>query len=75
MTKEELLKKLYYDLRNPVAYAEKFKLLEEAKKHDSYMSVEDVEERLKSQLSYTLYKSRLLNFKIKPVVVHQIDEQ
>ena len=48
MTKEELLKKLYYDLRNPVAYAEKFKLLEEAKKHDSYMSVEDVEDWLKS---------------------------
>ena len=48
MTKEELLKKLYHDLKNPVAYAEKFKLLQEAKKHDSYMSVEDVEDWLKS---------------------------
>ena len=33
MTKEELLKKIYYDLKSPVAYARKSKLLQEAGNH------------------------------------------
>ena len=49
MTKEELLKKIYYDLKNPAAYAEKSKLLKKAKEHESNISIEDVEEWLKSQ--------------------------
>ena len=56
MTKEELLKKLYYDFKNPAAYAGKSKLLQEAKKYDANVSIEDVEERLKSQLAYTFNK-------------------
>ena len=75
ITKEELLKKLYYDLKNPAAYPGKSKLLQEAKKHDTNISIEDVEERSKSQLTYTLHKPIRLNFKTRPVVVHQIDKQ
>ena len=75
MTKEELLKKLYYDLKNPAAYAGKSKLLKEAKTHDSNISIVHVEEWLTSQLAYTLHKPICLNFKTRPVVVHQIDEQ
>ena len=75
MTKEELLKKLYHDLKNPATYAGKSKLLQEAKKHDTNISTEDVEQWSKSQLAYTLHKPMGLNFKTKPVVVHQIDEQ
>ena len=75
MNKEELLKKLYYDLKNPAGYAGKSKLLQEAKKHDTNMSIEDVEEWLKPQLAYTLHKPIRLNFKTRPVVVHQIVEQ
>ena len=75
VNKEELLKKLYYDLKNPAAYAGKFKLLQEAKKHDANISIGDVEQWLKSQLAYTLIKPIRLNFKTRPVVVHQIDEQ
>ena len=77
MTKEELLKKLYYDLKNPAAYVgkSKSKLPQEAKKHDSNISIEDVEEWLKSQLAYTLHKPICLNFKTRSVVVHQRDEQ
>ena len=33
MNKEELLKKLYFDLKNAAAYAGKSKLLQEAGKH------------------------------------------
>ena len=33
MTKEELLKNLYYDLKNSPAYAEKSKLLQEMGNH------------------------------------------
>ena len=75
VNKEELLKKLYYDLKNPAAYAGKFKLLQEAKKHDANISIGDVEQWLKSQLAYTLIKPIRLNFKTRPVVVYQIDEQ
>ena len=62
MTKEELLKKLYYDLK--LYYAKKSKLLQETKKHDSNISTEDVGESLKLQLAYTLHKPIRLNFKM-----------
>ena len=42
MTNEGLLKKLYYDLKNPAAYGGKYKLLQKTKKHDSNISIEDV---------------------------------
>ena len=75
MTKEELLKKLYYDLKNQATYAVKSKLLQEAKTHDTNILIEDVEQWLKSQLAYALHKPIRLNFKTRPVVLHQIDEQ
>ena len=56
-------------------YAEKSNLLQEAKKHDSNISREDVEEWLKLQLAYTLHKPIRLNFETRPVVTHQKDEQ
>ena len=66
MNKKELVKKLYYDLKNPVAYAGKSKLLQEAKKRGSLyinrISIEDAEEWLKSQLAYTLHKLIRFNF-------------
>ena len=48
MTKGQLLKKLFNDLKNPAAYSGKSKLLKEAKKHDSNISIEDTEGWLKS---------------------------
>ena len=75
MTKEELLKKIYYDLKSPVAYAKKSKLIQEAKKHDSNISIEDVGESLKLQLAYTLHKPIYLSFKTRTVVAHQKDKQ
>ena len=45
MTKEELLKKLYYDLKNPATFTGKSKLLQEVKKIDSNISIENVAER------------------------------
>ena len=70
MTKGELLKKLYYDRKNPAPYAGKSKLLEEAKKDDTNISIEYAEEWLKLQLAHTLHKTIRLNFKTRPVVVH-----
>ena len=40
---EELLKKLYYYLKNAAAFAGKSKLLQEAKKNGSNISIEDAE--------------------------------
>ena len=48
ITNEGLLKKLYYDLKNPAAYGGKYKRLQKTKKHDSNILIEDVEEWLKS---------------------------
>ena len=73
LTKEELLKKIYYDLKNPAAYAGKSKLFQEAKKHDWNISIENVEEWLKSKFVYTSTDTSQL--KMRPVVVRQIDEQ
>ena len=39
------------------------------------MSIEGVEECLKSQSAYTLHKPAGLNFKTRLVLAHQIDEQ
>ena len=75
MTKGQLLKKLFNDLKNPAAYSGKSKLLQEAKKHDSNISIEDAEGWLKSQLAYALHKPLRRNFKTRPGGVHQIDEQ
>ena len=73
MTREELLKKLYYALKNPAAYAGKSKLFKEVKKHDSNIPIKDVEELLKSQLPYILHKLIRLNFSSGPVMVYRID--
>ena len=70
MTKEELLKKLYYALKNPAAYAGKSKLFKEVKKHDSNIPIKDVEELLKFQLPYILHKLIRLNFSSGPVMVN-----
>ena len=75
MTEEELLKKLYCDLKSQDAYAGRSKLLQKAKKHDASISIEDVEEWLKLQLAYTLDKPIRINFKARQVVAHQIDKQ
>ena len=75
MTKERLRKKLCYDLKNPPACAGKSRLLQQTKKHNANISIEDVEDRLKSQLACTLHKLIHHNFKTRAVVVHQIDEQ
>ena len=56
-------------------YAKKSKLIQEAKKHDSTISIEDVGESLKLQLAYTLHKPIYLSFKTRPIVAHQKDEQ
>ena len=57
------------------AYGRKSKLLQEAKKNGPNISIEDVEEWLKSHLAYTLHKPRCLNFKTRPFAVHQINKQ
>ena len=53
----------------------KTQLLQKAKKIDPNISIEDGEEWLKSQLTYTLHKPARINFKTRPVVVHRIDWQ
>ena len=71
MNRDELLKKLYYDFKNPADYAGKFKLFHEVKKRESNISIEDVKEWLKLQLAYDLHKLIRLNFIARLVVVHQ----
>ena len=54
MTKEELVKKIYYDLKNSAAHAAKPNLHQKAKKHDSNISIENVHERINEASRGTL---------------------
>ena len=66
-------------MRIPTAYAGKCNLLQEVKKRDSNISIEGVEEWLKSVEEcgrvVTLHKLGRLNFKMRPLAVNQIDKQ
>ena len=60
ITKEELLKKIYYDLKSPAAYARKSKLLQEARNH-LIMTKEELLKKLYYDLKlYYAKKSKLI---------------
>ena len=72
---KSLLNDLYYSIESPVSFSSPEKLYNEAKKHDENVNKKDVTDWLRTQLTYTLHKPVKLNFKTRPVIVHDIDEQ
>ena len=72
---KSLLNDLFYSIKSSVSFSSPNKLYNEAKKHDENINRKDVKEWLHTQLTYTLHKPVKLNFKTRPVIVHDIDEQ
>ena len=75
MTQEELLKKLYYDLKNPAAYAGKSKLLQEAKKIDPKIVNRGCRRVVEISVSIYLTKTGTSQLQNEASLVHRIDEQ
>lgn len=73
--KNKLLESLYYSLKSPVSFSSKDALLKTARAKDKSVTKQDVEKWIGAQLSYTLHKPVKLNFKTRPVMVYDIDEQ
>ena len=71
----ELFNRLYYSLDSSAAYSSKESLYRKAKKEDQSVTRKIVDEWLRTQLPYTLHRPVRLNFKSRPVVVHDIDDQ
>lgn len=74
-TISDVLDKAYYSLDSPSSFAGKEKLFREAIKIKPDITRGDVDKWLYSQIPYTLHKPVRLNFKTRPVVVYDIDEQ
>ena len=72
---KSLLNDLYYSIESPVSFSGLEKLYNEAKQHDENVKRKDVKDWLSTQLTYTLHRPVKLNFKTRPVIVHDIDEQ
>jgi hypothetical protein len=70
----DLLKKIYYDARNPASFSSVEKLLTAARLEDKSVKRNDVTEWLKSQKVYTLHRPKRRNFVRNHVVATAVDE-
>lgn len=72
---ETILQRLYYNPKNPAAFSGVQKLYEAAIKKKHTITLNDVKNWLKGQLTYTLHKPICNRIKRNPIVVSYIDEQ
>lgn len=70
-----ILKKIYTDLRNPASYSSPYKLYKAARKVHDGIRLEQVEEWLESQDTYTLYRRVPLRFTRVPVITRGLGYQ
>ena len=71
---EELLTKIYYDVKNPASYGGVQKLLKEGKKINSDIKRRDVEEFLSSVDGYTLHKNVRFKFPTSKTIANSPNE-
>jgi transposase InsO family protein len=69
-----LLRTLYYDVNQPVAFTSAQALYKEARKTDADITQSKVNEWLSGENTYTLHKAARRRFKRNPIVVLGIDE-
>jgi len=62
-TIDKILNEVYYDLKSPASYAGILKILEEAKKKNPKIKIDDVEKFLTKEKTYTLHKPIRKRFK------------
>lgn len=71
----EILKRIYYTPSNPGAFSSVAKLFNEAKKEIPTLTLDNVKDWLKSQITYTLHRSARRKFSRNRIIVSKIDEQ
>lgn len=71
---ERLLERLFYDVGSPVAYSTAAKLLNEARKINTGIDRNTVEQWLQKQKAYVFHKDRRLKFKRRAYHVTNIDD-
>ena len=62
-TIDKILNEVYYDLKSPASYAGILKILEEARKKNPKIKIEDVVKFLTKEKTYTLHKPIRKRFK------------
>ena len=72
---DNLLHQIYYDPKNPGAYASVQKLFEQARLHSPTVTFNQVKDWLSGELAYTLHKPARINFQRNPILVCAYDEQ
>ena len=70
---EDVLKEIYYNVKNPSAYTGVEAVYQEAKKFD--ITRRQVREWLEKQYTYSMHKPIRKNFPRRKIYVHAIDEQ
>ena len=74
MSKEQILRDLYYDTSSEAGFSSISKLLKHARQRDSSITRDEVKEWLKDQVTYTLHHPARRRFKRNPVVASSPNE-
>lgn len=72
---EKVLRKIYYNPKNPNSFSTAEKLYLSAKKIIPDLSLPQVKDWLSGEFTYTLHKPIRKNFKRNPIIVEDIDQQ
>ena len=73
--REELLKRIYYDINSEGSFGGAKRLLRIAKQSDPSIELVHVNDWLQSQDAYTNFKQKRRRFQRLPIIVDRIDEQ
>ena len=68
MNKPSVLRRIFYDIKNPGAYSSSNKLYKEARKQSNLIKYKDVDEYLSTQFPYTLHRRVVKKITRNPVV-------
>lgn len=72
---ENILRKIYYDPKHNASFSSVQKLFEAAKEIKNDINLADVKQWLSEQLTYTLHKRAIRNFKRNKILVERINQQ
>ncbi|RWS21323.1 hypothetical protein B4U80_03489, partial [Leptotrombidium deliense] len=75
MTNNAILRKIYYDQNNPASFSTADKLFKAARLEAPSLTLKEVKNWLKNQVTYTLHKPIRHKFRRRKIVVSAIDEQ
>ena len=75
MEVENILKGIYYDIKNPAGFSSFEKLFKAAKQHDKNLKRKDAKNWWIGEITPTLHKTVRRNFKRNPIIVEAIDQQ